>query len=209
MKLNPASFNRFLSGIGQRLVWRKSYACPCITAHSGASDPGCQFCAGKGRTWRAGMSGYAGVSSMSAQRKFSDAGIYEDGDLLLTIPSNTPLYEMGQYDLILMLDGSQPFSSVLERGASDELSFPPVAIDRIFWRVNGVEFSSAATAVDADNKIVWGANAQPPAGVQYSVTGRWIPDYFVFQDLPIVRPHHSGARLPRKVVVRRFDLFGR
>lgn len=146
---------------------------------------------------------------MNARNAISPLGHYAEGDLLLTIPSNSFLYEMGQFDLVLLLDSTQPFSMLLTSGVSDAITFPPTSIERVFWRVNGVDVDSAARAVTADNKINWETNAAPPAGVQYSVTGRWMPDYFVYQDIPIERAHHFGERLPRKVVVRRFDLYGR
>lgn len=116
---------------------------------------------------------------------------------------------MGQFDVVQLLDTTQPFSVLLTSGVSDAIASQPISIDRVFWRANGVDVDSAARAVTADRKIKWEANAAPPAGVQYSVTGRWMPDYFAYQDIPIERAHHFGKRLPRKVVVRRFDLYGR
>ena len=55
------------------------------------------------------------------------------------------------------------------------------------------------------------ANAAPvPAfGQNYSLTGRYFPEYFVWVDLVQTRHHHDGFDLPRHVVLRRFDLFGR
>ena len=35
-----------------------------------------------------------------------------------------------------------------------------------------------------------------------------MPEYYCFQEIPIDRPEHSGAALPRRVALRRFDLFG-
>ena len=43
----------------------------------------------------------------------------------------------------------------------------------------------------------------------YSMTGRRLPEYICYHDFPQDRAHHSGARLPRKVVLRKFDLLGR
>jgi hypothetical protein len=145
---------------------------------------------------------------MHAQRKFAQFGVFEAGDLLLTLPSDTPHYEMGHYDLVLLLDSSQPFSSVLTRGENDLILFPISKIDRVFWREDGEIVESNVREVSG-RMLDWGDNPQPPAGTQYSVTGRWIPDYFVYMELPTERAHHGGLPLPRRVVVRRFDLFGR
>lgn len=48
MRLNPAAFDRFLTGIGQQVLWRRAYACACVSLQSGAPDPKHALCSGKG-----------------------------------------------------------------------------------------------------------------------------------------------------------------
>jgi hypothetical protein len=56
--------------------------------------------------------------------------------------------------------------------------------------------------------LTWGADV-PPDGAQIALTGRKRPEYFCLQEFPQDRAHHHGRDLPRRVVLRRFDLFGR
>jgi hypothetical protein len=64
--------------------------------------------------------------------------------------------------------------------------------------------------VTGGDSLTWSEEGGcPPAGVQFSVTGRRQQEYYIFRDLPQDRAHHGGAALPRRVVARRFDLFGR
>jgi hypothetical protein len=86
-----------------------------------------------------------------------------------------------------------------------------VSIDRITWLdeegdlVDGTLPRSWANGV-----LTWPplAAKTPPAGVTVAITGRRHPEYFCWLTLTLDRPHHSGAPLPRRVVLRRFDLFG-
>ena len=43
----------------------------------------------------------------------------------------------------------------------------------------------------------------------YSLTGKKFDEYFIFGQYPSDRNQHSGMRLPRKLVARKWDLFGR
>lgn len=208
MRLIPEEFNEFLVDIGQRVAWRRSYVCPCLSPHSGAADPNCPDCSGKGRVWRAPLNCYAGVTSMHGKRQYAQFGIFEAGDLLLTLPSDTPIYEMGAQDIVLLLDATQPFSVVLTSGENDAILFAPARIDRVWWRDGSGVFESPVRAVNG-REMDWSGHVAPPPGTRYSVTGRWLPDYVCLMELPAERSMHMGAALPRRVVVRRFDLFGR
>jgi hypothetical protein len=115
---------------------------------------------------------------------------------------------MGQFDIVRLIEATQPFSVILERGVLDDIQFTPDSIDRVFWISGATIVDSTARAI-VNSQIDWGVDPQPAAGTKYTVTGRWNPDYFVFQELPTERAHHGGLPLPRRVVVRRFDLFGR
>jgi len=155
MQLSPGHFNRFLSGIGQDTLWRKSDACPCISPHSGAANPACPHCSGKGRIWQAAVSGRVGVSSMHAKRQYAVFGIFEAGDLLLTLPSDSPLYAMGQFDQVRLTGATQPFSVILEKGVRDDLQFHPESIARVF-RISGTEIVESAARDVVDLHIDWG-----------------------------------------------------
>lgn len=208
MRLSSAAFNRFLGQMGQSFAWRRSYACPCINKHSGQANPKCPHCSGKGRLWAGAVVGEAGIVSRSRMREFAAFGIWDQDDIMLSIPSNSPLYAMGQFDRIAALNRSEPFSANLIRGLNDTLRFPVLSVDRAFW-LDGEHIRDVALpVVNEDGSLTW-ADGAPPAGVTFSLTGRRTPEYFVYQELPTDRPLHFGEPLPRRVALRRFDLFGR
>lgn len=209
MQLLPSAFNSFLAGIGQSFDWRSAYACPCINPHSGSPDPGCPHCFGKGRFWSEPVMGTAGIVGRSQLKKFAQFGEWDDGDTLISIPSDSPLYSIGQFDRLQAINRSEPFSLNLIRGVNDSLRFAVLSVDRVFW-IDGSKnlIEIPAPEVGPGGVIVWGEN-RPPAQVTFSITGRRVPEYFVYMDLPLDRPFHHGADLPRRCVLRRFDLYGR
>ena len=208
MQLSPSDFNSFLFDIGQSILWRKAFSCPCINLHSGAAKPGCPLCLGKGRSWGDPVEGYAGMSGQSVQRTWAQFGVAELGDVVLTLPSDTPAYDAGQFDRFTLADSSEPFSSNITHGSADSLRFTPSAIDRVFWIVDNVAVEGAAPDVDENGVMTW-TSGEPPTGAVYSITGRVRPEYFIFSAFPSDRSHQHGSRLPRKVVLRKFDLYGR
>lgn len=210
MQLNPGAFNAFLAGIGQQVKWRRSYACPCITKNSGAAKPNCPLCSGKGRIWDAAVDGVVGIAGQKTQLQWAQFGMWENGDAVLTVPENSPVYNAGQFDRIQMMNSTDPFSLSLTRGQNDKLRMPVEAVNRVFW------LNPAGTAivegglptVAADGTLTWAAG-EPPPGVTYSINGTRYSEYFIFQNYLSDRNEHSGARLPKRVVARSFDLFGR
>lgn len=208
MRLSAASFNRHLSQMGQSFSWRKSFACPCISKNSGQANPKCPHCSGKGRLWGGSIVGEAGIVSRSRMREFATFGIWDQDDIMLSIPSNSPLYSMGQFDRIAALNRSEPFSVNLIRGLNDVIKFAILSVERAFWLDGDNIRDVPLPIVNEDGSLTW-ADGAPPAGVTFSLTGRRTPEYFVYQELPTDRPLHYGEKLPRRVALRRFDLFGR
>src|SRR5699024_6688222 len=92
LKLSPKQFNRWLNTIGQTFSWRASYFCPCIEEHTGAPDNHCGLCGGRGRIWKAEVEGNSGIAGQKVQRQWAEFGMWEVGDVVLTIPSDSPLY---------------------------------------------------------------------------------------------------------------------
>lgn len=217
MRLQPAAFDAFLAGpagIGQEFLWRPASACPCVHPHSGAANPKCPHCGGKGRLWGEPIECRAGMTQQQISKEWAALGQYEAGDATLTVPQSSPMYEAGQFDRITMLNSTDRFSLPLTRGAPDErLYFKVVRITRVFWFTGddgaGQIVEGALPAVTLNGSLVWPAAGAPPAGKQYSITGERFAEYYVYQNLPSDRAEHFGARLPKKLRVRRFDLFGR
>lgn len=234
MRLNPAAFNSHLNHIGQQFMWRKSFRCPCVNPNSGAAKPGCPVCSGKGSIWNPAVAAVAGMAGQKIQQRWQQMGQWQDGDAVVTIGSDSPMYEMGKYDRVLMLNSTDYFSLVLTHGGPQEKIHEPVEkIKRVFWLKpdgSGI-FEGGIPTVNADGTLAWNntyplyangiyptdgsqvangtTNGEPPIGVQYSITGTRFSEYFIWDQFPSDRNEHSGARLPKRVVLRRFDLFGR
>lgn len=212
MRFNPAAFDRFLADIGQRVAWRRSYACACVNPSSGAPDPKHALCGGKGRLWDAPVATVTGVASQKVQLAWAQMGMYEVGDMVLSIPQASPLWEAGPFDRITALDSTDVFSQPLVRGApSERLLFQPVVIDRCFWLhpTRRLPVDGGAPVVDTDGRLSWPNGGEPPPGATYSLTGTKHSEYFLWGEYPSDRNQHQGMRLPRRVVARRFDLFNR
>lgn len=209
MRLQPAAFNRLLNGIGQSFVWRKGYACPCTNKNSGQPKANCAHCSGKGRTWGEGLPGIAGVVSQTKLKHFATFGVFEKDDMLLSIPSDSPLYAIGQFDRVEAQNRTEPFSINLVRGLNDTVRHRVHSLERCFWLDTSDAIREAPLPKISDSGAVSWASGAPPSGATFSLTGRRYPEYFCFLEIPTDRPMHHGAPLPRRVVLRRFDLFGR
>lgn len=214
MRFNAASFDSFLAGIGQKVQWRRSYACACVNPESGAPDPKHALCQGKGRLWNPPVETVTGIASQQVQIEWQNSGMYEAGDMVLSIPQASPLWDAGQFDRILLLNSTDVFSQPFTRGAPNErLLFKTARFTRCFWlhpqdRNQIVE--GGLPVVDDNGNMTWpGGVGEPPPGMKYSLTGEKFDEYFVFLQLLTDRNQHSGMRLPKRVTVRKWDLFGR
>jgi len=218
MKLSPSNFNRFLQGdVVQSFGWSKSYACPCFNPNSGAAKPGCPICNGKGRLWAAEVIDSAAMTGMSQKRGFANFGTWEPGDALLTIPCAAAFYDVAQFDKFRALNSTHQFSENLTHGVNDALT-GTVALDptgvplvyRVFWlSPDGTTIiDGEIPVVGAGGALTWPDGGGPPDGVQFSVTYSRYDVFYVYLDLASNR--NSGANgLPKKIMVRSFDLFGR
>lgn len=214
MRLDPGAFNRFLSHIGQEVAWRRSYSCACLNHASGQPDPKHALCGGKGRIWDAPVKTVVGVASQATLAQWAKFGQWESGDAIVSVPESSPLYDAAQFDRVVMLNSTDTFSQPLTRGAPSEvLKFAIAKLNRVFW-LNPLDrnqiVEGAIPVVDSNGDLSWaGGIGEPPAGATYSITGDKYTEYFVFNNLSSDRGEHSGARLPKKIVLRRFDLFSR
>lgn len=208
MKLSSASFNRMLNQLGQSFSWRRGYACPCINRSSGQAKPNCPHCLGKGRLWSDAVVGSAGIVSREKMRQFASFGIWDVDDIMLSIPSDSPLYAMGQYDRVAALNRSEPFSLNLIMGLNDSIRFPILSVDRVFTIEDDELRDYEIPTVLEDGSLEWPGDV-PSSGATVSFTGRRSPEYFCYMEIPVDRPLHFGEKLPRRVTLRRFDLFGR
>lgn len=211
MRLNPGSFNALLdtgpSALTQAFLWRRASSCPCTNPMSGAANIKCKQCRGKGFIWSAPVPANCGMSSQQNLKLWAQFGQYEVGDATLTIPESSPLYDAGRFDRIQAVNSSERFSKSLIRGGPGDRFFQTViSIDRVFWldaEENIVE--GGIPVVEADGEIIF-TDGAPPFNTQYSISGYWRDEYFVYQHIVSDRSMHLGARLPKKVLARKLDL---
>lgn len=213
MRFNAAAFDRHLVNIGQRVNWRRSFACACVDPRSGNPDPKHALCSGKGRLWNPPVETVTGIARQETVAEWAQSGLWESGDMVLSIPSNSPLWDAGQFDRVTMLNSTDVFSQPFLRGAPTErLLFQPSSITRCFWlnpaNKNQI-IEGGLPVVDANGLLSWPAGGEPPPGVSYSLSGSKYDEYYIFGQFPSDRNMHSGMKLPKRVVARKWDLFGR
>lgn len=210
MQLNPAAFDAMLEDFAEPMLWRKSNACPCLNPKSGAPDPKCPVCSGKGRIWGAATPTSSAVASSSSQQQWAKNGLYQQGDLVLSIPQSSALYDITQYDRVVQLTSTDDFSLPLVRGAPTERLHGRVKeITRVFWLNGSTAVEGSIPTVADDGTITFPGSGAPPAEKTYSISGNRYAEYFCFGPFSNDRMKHGGLRLPRKMVMRKFDLFGR
>jgi hypothetical protein len=212
MRLQPAYFNRHIANIGQQVTWRRAYSCSCKDPSTGSPDPRCPFCSGKGQQWIDAVPTVCGVAGQKTQGKWAGMGRWTDGDVVVTVPGDSAMWDIGQFDRVVLLNALERFSLPLIRGAPSERVVGNIAsVERVFWidKARGVTVEGALPTIAAGGGLVWPQTGSPPVGIGYSITGQRFTEYFCYSDLPSSRNEHSGARLPRLVVLRKWDLWGR
>jgi len=208
VKLSPKKFNRFVARIGQNVSWKRAYDCPCKDPNSGAASYDCLICDGVGHVWDDALPCNLALSGQKIQRQWADFGAWENGDVVVTIGSDSPVYKAGEFDRITLEDSSAPFSITKIHDGSERLPFKIVVIDRIFWLDDESNIiNGEIPTVDVDGSLTW--IVSPPSGIQYSITGRRRPEYYMYQEFPQDRAHFQGAALPRRVVLRSFELMSK
>lgn len=214
MRLDPSKFDRFLGrqgDVAQAFGWRRATACPCVNPASGSAKSSCPVCFGKGRFWseEATRDCFAGMSTPTQGKAIAAFGSWESGDAVLTVPASSALYALRQYDRVRCLNASVPFSEVIVRGQNDRLFGTVLRIDNVFWYAEDGETQvPGGMPTIADNgSLTWSDNA-PPVGTPYTIEGAKSLEFYLYNALPSVR-NVGGAPLPKRVPVRRFDLFGR
>lgn len=212
MRFNSSAFDRFLVDIGQDVTWRRSFSCACVNPASGQADPKHALCSGKGRIWEPPISTVTGIASQKVQMQWAQMGQWEQGDMVLSIPQVSPLWGAGQYDRITSMNSTDVFSQPLVHGAPTErLIFAVASITRCFWLHPQTRLivEGGLPVVSATGTLSWPNGGEPPPGMTYSLTGAKHSEYFIWGDMTSDRNQHSGMALPRRVVARKWDLFGR
>lgn len=209
MELLASDFNELLAGIGQRCEWRRSFACPCGSnaSGSGAADKTCPHCTGFGHLWEDPIESVVGKTGSDVRKKWAQFGQYDDGDTVVTIGSDQAAYGIAAFDRVLMLDQTEPFSMKLVPGVNTRITFPILSVEKVL--VIGADGSLKSLGLPDVNQLgqlVWPTGKPLTA---YSITGRRPVEFYAWTNQPFDRPHELGEPLPRRIVLRRFDLYGR
>lgn len=93
---------------------------------------------------------------------------------------------------------------------NNRIRFPVISVEKVLQidvaGVTPVLVQRGLPDVDQLGKITWPAGE--PVGT-YSLTGRRNVEFFAWTSQPFDRPHEHGEPLPRRIVMKRFDLYGR
>lgn len=213
MFLSPPRFNRQLAEMGQAMLWQRAHLCPCREAHSGSARPDCPVCAGRGTFWTEPVPSRAGVVGARARRQFDAFGQWQDGDVLISIPADTPLWGAGENDRVVFADGHQTFQAHMTNDGSARLREPVIRLDRCYWlgpNGLGVVECSLPRLDRTTGALDWAdLTTAPDPGGQFVVIGAKRPEFFFWREVPISRSHFNGLPLPKRAVLKKFDLFGR
>ena len=163
--------------------------------------------------WDESFETVVGVASQNTQVKWAKMGMWETGDMVVSIPEESPAWDIGgQFDRVITLNGLDGFSDVFTHGATTErLRLPINQVERVFWfAADKVTIVDGGIPVfDANGRMSWPDGGEPPIGTQYTITGDIFSEYYMLDAFPSDRNEHQGMRLPKRIVLRKFDLFGR
>ncbi len=211
---NVEELNASLNDLSQAARWEVASQCPCKSRRTGGADTQCLVCHGNGMTWDAATTCRIALQGMKSVKEFAMLGMWEKGDILVSLPSDSAAYECGEYDRFTLTDSRLRISQVLMRGAvSDALKYTAVISIEKIWGIYAnarVDFTRGIDYTLVGNVITWLAPASTPlpVGSQYTVVYVTHPQYYVYRDLVSDRPHGSQD-LPRKVHLRLMELFSR
>jgi hypothetical protein len=197
-----------LNDMGQNSLWLPATACPCRNAYSGSADPNCPTCLGKGQFWADSVACTVALTGQQILRQWALLGMWEKGDLVVSLPSDSPAYAMGEFDRLRFVDSTEPFSVVLHPAHTNPLPYAVAQIDRAIVLRGDVVVDLALPYLDKDGRVQWLPGTAPGAEETFTLSGRKHPEYFCYGAFPQDRAHYHGEPLPRRVVLRRFDLFG-
>ena len=206
----PDRLNAMLQLIGQAVTWERASRCPCRSTRTGGPEVSCPVCRGVGWIWDTPVPCMLGVSGSTPSRKFAAFTEWEDGDVLVTIPSDSPAYDMGERDRITLTDASHRMSEVLTRGVNDQLRYRKPLVIHSVWAIVSNERKDYHDLIDykVDGHTVTWLTAGPAQNQQYAVLYNAQPEYFVYRELVGDRPM-GGRSMPRKVHVKLMELFNR
>ncbi len=199
-RFHASDFNGLLHRHGITVSWEEGILCSCwgtvdggqLTYQTREPDPYCKLCRGEGYSYKEPKI-FDGVvlQKMDFNLMFNVMGQYENGDMQMTVPSDTPIWSKGaQGDRITIMDRYVTQFEEVVKG-KDILRYVPAEMQSVQW---GDTVYNLGTDYHIEgDEIVWVGN-QPPDGVWYGVRFFTYP---VFQ---------LWLRLPQPRVIDRVEL---
>ena len=228
-KLNVRKFEELVDRRGRVIKWEEASICSCWNLDSGQPAYECNACNGGGYVYEDPINAVALIMNIAFNKQFNDmAGIFEVGDAVASIPKHVPtmdslgkyiagkstvnpMYEIGMYDKVTILDDEHKTSEILVRGEQSHTKAPDTLLNSDITKIKAIRTfnmsTGESTAYEEDtdftlngNEIVW-VGASPAEGTQYSVLYMHRPTFTVLTALPKPR-HQDGQDFPRYAVLR-------
>lgn len=208
----PWEYAKLASEQGWRVAWYRGIKCPCWQAETGGASSTCAACDGLGYQYAAAVEGRINVRP-DEKLRYSPRGEGTEGNLIIAVPaqslnrqvrpyvmSDNPIYDMGENDLLVLLDSQTRQHDILTRGEHEKLRHR--VIIRVVEVVGVVD--SARVVYDPTNytvsdagTVTWADGKGPAAGQQYTVQYWARPEYIARSELGA--SHLTGGkRLPKK-----------
>lgn len=228
LKVRDTTFEDLIMRRGRPIRWREATICSCHHPTSGQPSYVCEACKGIGYIYQSPYEGIALVQSLVLNKTHETVGLFELGDALMTVPRHylpllpngkydkknqipNPIFDIGMFDLITLLDDEYKSSELLVKGESVSGRTPDTLLNEDITRIKFVYKSDPMTGeVTAylqnedfklvGNRIEWVGN-QPTDGETYSVTYYHLPTYIVHMELPRQR-HQDKRDQPKRAVIR-------
>jgi hypothetical protein len=230
LQIHGDKFEIMIFRRGRLVRWQEATICSCWDNQSGNPSFSCKACRGVGYTYgTAPYDGQALVTSITSDKEYQDSGAFQAGDAIMTVPrrypvklsngniDNTlftanPMFDIGMYDLVTLLDDEYKTSEVLTKGVERRGVAADTLLNATITRIKQVRKVVSTTGVVTTylqgtdfllngNVIQWIGTNKPNVGENYSVVYFHRPIYRVFTTLPKPR-HQDGQDLPRYVALR-------
>lgn len=236
VKLHADKYEQMMARRGRKVRWREAVICSCWNLDSGQPAYSCPACHGLGYIYEAPVEDTVLLMSVATSKGYEEmAGMFELGDAILTVgrrmfkettdPNNrsgvttlvysheNPIFEVGQFDIITILDDEYKTSEILQKGVPMYGRPADTLINEDIIEIRKVRHTSLEDGTVheylegtdfklEDNRIVWieGGN-QPYEGANYSVLYTHRPSFTVLTQLPTQR-YQDDQELPKKVTLR-------
>ena len=158
-----------------------------------------------------------GVSGVTFTKQFAQFGEWDRRDMIATVPARDAsgalleIYGIGDFDRVTLVDSVVRQSFVGQRGQADTVPERTIrAVTDAFGLHNGakVPLEDGTDFRVTGNTVEWLSSALA-VGEGYTLRYVASPEYFVWTSIEQPRAHDLGKALPKRVVLRSFDLFGR